>query len=87
MTIVVNIKRAECEVPIHRGTIWGNPFIIGLDGDRATVNVKYENWLRRQPHLLVRLPQLRGKALGCFCAPKACHGHVLARLADERTAS
>lgn len=26
---------------------------------------------------------LRGKTLGCFCAPDACHGDVLVKLADE----
>lgn len=26
--------------------------------------------------------ELRGKALGCWCAPDTCHGHVLAELAD-----
>jgi len=31
---------------------------------------------------LARLPDLRGRRLGCFCAPQACHGDVLARLAD-----
>ena len=36
-----------------------------------------------QPELLAALPELAGKTLGCWCAPKACHGDVLARLAAE----
>jgi hypothetical protein len=26
--------------------------------------------------------ELRGKVLGCWCAPLPCHGHVLACIAD-----
>ena len=36
-----------------------------------------------QPALLAALPELRGKRLGCWCAPQACHGDVLAQLADQ----
>lgn len=42
----------------------------------------YERWLRAQPALLARLPELRGKTLGCWCAPEPCHADVLAKLAD-----
>jgi hypothetical protein len=69
-------------VYIGRPSIWGNPFVIGRDGDRAEVIGKYEAWLTRQPRLLARVPDLRGKVLGCFCAPLPCHGDVLARLAE-----
>jgi hypothetical protein len=34
-----------------------------------------------QPDLLALVPVLRGFTLGCWCAPKLCHGHVLAVLA------
>jgi hypothetical protein len=27
--------------------------------------------------------ELKGKVLGCWCKPDACHGDVLAELADE----
>jgi hypothetical protein len=36
----------------------------------------------RRTWILSNLDRLRGKTLGCFCAPKACHGDVLARLVD-----
>ena len=32
---------------------------------------------------MASLPELKGKVLGCCCAPQACHGEVLVRLADE----
>jgi protein gp37 len=63
---------------------WANPFVIGKDGTRGEVIAKFETWLMGQPELLARLPELRGKRLGCWCAPQACHGDVLARLADTR---
>jgi len=28
---------------------------------------------------------LRGKILGCYCAPLACHGDILARIANEES--
>jgi hypothetical protein len=28
---------------------------------------------------MAALPELRGKQLLCFCAPQACHGHVLVK--------
>jgi hypothetical protein len=61
---------------------WGNPFKSGRDGTRAEVIEMYECWLLTQPKLLRRLPELRGRELGCWCAPKACHGDVLVRLAN-----
>jgi len=47
----------------------GNPFRVGVDGDRATVIAKYERWLRSQDHLLRARDELRDRDLLCFCAP------------------
>lgn len=74
--------RAAYDVYIGRPSKWGNPFVIGKDGDRAEVLRKYEAWLRTRPELLAALPELRGKVLGCWCAPEPCHGDVLSRLAN-----
>lgn len=69
-------------VYIGRGSKWGNPFRIGRDGDRAAVVAKYERWLADQHHLLRALDELHGCDLVCFCAPRACHGDLLLRLAN-----
>jgi hypothetical protein len=69
-------------VYIGRGSKWGNPFRIGPDGDRAAVIAKFERWLADQHHLLRALDELRGRDLVCFCAPRACHGDLLLRLAN-----
>lgn len=84
-TTVVHCKREKHDVYIGRPSPWGNPFKLEQDTDeaRASALKQYEAWLVEQPHLMGRLDSLRGKTLGCWCAPKACHGDVLARLADE----
>lgn len=81
---VVKKGTAAYDVYIGRGSCWGNPYVIGIHGDRAEVIARYEAWIRTQPQLLARLPELKGKVLGCFCAPKACHGEVLIRLLEEQ---
>ena len=77
---VVHCKRSAFDVYIGRPGPWGNPFEIGRDGTRAEVVEKYRAWIVNQGALLARLPELRGKVLGCFCAPAACHGDVLIEL-------
>lgn len=62
-------------VYIGRGSRWGNPFIIGIDGDRDEVCDRYEQEIL--PDL--DLEPLRGKDLLCFCAPKRCHGDFIIR--------
>lgn len=81
---VVNIRRATHDVYIGRGrgSIWGNPFIIGEHGNRAEVIAKFREWLPNQAALMVQVHSLHGKTLGCFCAPAACHGDVLAEFAE-----
>lgn len=82
---VINVKarpRAEYDVFIGRPSPWGNPFKIGRDGTREEVVAKYREWITKHPTLDPR--ELRGKVLGCFCAPLACHGDVLAELAGSQ---
>jgi hypothetical protein len=71
-------------VKVARPSEWGNPFELGPDGDRDTVVANYEeHYLPYKPSLNPREELSGGKALGCWCAPLLCHGHVLARLANE----
>jgi hypothetical protein len=67
-----------------RASKWANPYVIGRDGARDEVIAKYERRLRdERPDLMAALPELRGKDLVCWCAPLACHGDVILRLAAE----
>ena len=70
-------------VYVGRPTRWGNPFVIGRDGDRAAVIARYRAWLCYQPALMAALPELRGRDLVCWCAPAACHADVLMEMANE----
>lgn len=82
-TRVVHCKRGHFDIYIGRPSRWGNPFRIGPDGTREEVIARYRGWLLAQPDLLAAVPTLRGKTLGCWCAPNRCHGDVLAALADS----
>ena len=82
-TRVVHCKKSAYDVYIGRPSDWGNPFVIGKDGDRADVIEKYRRWIMRQPDLLARAKtELRGQRIACWCKPEACHGDVLAEIAD-----
>lgn len=62
-----------------------NPFRPGPDGSRAQVLAEYRAYLLDRPDLLALLPALRGRRLGCWCAPERCHAEVIADLADSHT--
>ena len=88
---VVHSKKEPNEVYIGRAvprsgfkaSIWGNPFKLGKDGTREECMAKYRAALLANPDLLSRLPELKGKVLGCWCAPEACHGDILSELANR----
>jgi len=86
---------------------WHNPFVIDTDeerkdGTRDEVIEKFERYLKGPVenyegkvydgrHLKPDFPEIRGKILGCHCAPKGgltehdelyCHGQTLLRLAN-----
>jgi hypothetical protein len=84
-TTVVHVRKAphyDLYIYIGRPSVWGNLYRVGVDGDRETCIKMYAAWVQTRPDLLARLPELRGKVLGCYCKPAACHGDVLAELAD-----
>lgn len=61
---------------------FANPYKIGPDGGRTDVIQKFRSWILGRPDLLLRLHELRGRPLACWCAPEACHADVLAALVD-----
>lgn len=80
----IYIGRAVPEAGLEASK-WGNPFVLAddTDAERDRVIAKYRAWIVEQPELMASLGELRGLRLGCWCAPKTCHGDVLAELADE----
>jgi len=93
-TIIVNqktdlatIKWAEERglfIRCDRSSEWGNPYEMGKDGDRDQVcyNYKY-HYIQYKPSLLNKINELKGKALGCWCAPEKCHCETLKSLAEN----
>lgn len=82
-TMVVNIRTAQYDVYIGRGSLWGNPFVIGKDGTRKEVIEKYYQYILDRPVMIAQLYKLKGKRLGCYCKPKACHGDVLVKMIKD----
>jgi len=89
--LVVHCKREPHDVYIGRPGPWGNPFS-HLEGSTAQFKVAtreeavkaYSDWFLRQTNLIHKAQkELRGKVLGCWCSPLACHGDILARVANE----
>jgi DNA-binding XRE family transcriptional regulator len=93
-TVVANIrtdtqliawaKKEGLYVRIARPGPWGNPYIIGEDGDRPTCIASFRTYFIQSAELCERLDDLKGKVLGCYCHPEPCHGHELIQFLRER---
>ena len=53
------------------------------DAERERAINAYREWVVAQPELMGSLEELRGKRLGCGCAPRPCHGDVLVEILDR----
>lgn len=91
---VVHCKKEKYDVYIGRPSIWGNPFshkektLADYRSEtREEAVASYKQWLLNSPDLMALLPTLKGKVLGCWCKPQACHGDILLELANETTES
>lgn len=86
----VYIGRARERTPLYPVTAgldgyFGNPFDLKNrrdDEERKKVLEQYREYfefrLQEDPEFKEKILSLRGKRLGCFCAPKLCHGDVIA---------
>lgn len=83
---VVHCKKESYDVYIGRPGPWGNPFEMQSEEDREKVISQYKDWLWGQIKegkiKKEDLASLNGKTLGCWCAPRACHGDVLLDAAE-----
>lgn len=93
-TIVINMKtdlftmnwaiENKLFVRVDRGSEFGNPFLLPIDGDRDQVCNNYSHhYLPFKPSILNKIKTLKGKALGCWCNPLKCHADILKSFADE----
>lgn len=69
---------------IGRGSLFGNPFIIGKDGDRDEVCNSYRDYyLPHKPSIFGTLHSLKGAVLVCHCYPERCHGESIMDLIEK----
>ena len=67
-------------------SIWANPFKVGKDGDIDHVLTKYHSYIVDKLEYgeipTSELQFLKGKNLGCWCAPNRCHGDIVKFIVD-----
>jgi hypothetical protein len=67
---------------VGRNTIFGNPFVIGVDGNRNDVIDKYYDYALNTPKLLSAITKI-DKDIVCHCKPKKCHGDVIIEIYNK----
>ena len=63
---------------------WGNPYKITQKQSRQEVVTLYREYILSTYNLSKSVTELRGKVLGCWCAPNPCHAEILHQLAGNR---
>lgn len=86
-TKVVNIRNAEYDVYIGRAGkgedgYFGNPYVLHIEQQRGSTLANYKKYfyerIRNDKEFKEKIEALKGKTLGCFCKPNACHGDIIA---------
>lgn len=95
-------RMPENTIYVGRGSRWGNPFVVGIDGDRQECIDKYEKMLFPYTHRDGDLhdfflsnvnyediiDNLKGKNLACWCKiSESCHADVLLEIANPKEQS
>jgi hypothetical protein len=78
---LLNIRHGKADVYIGRGSPFGNPYVLGVDGGRNEVvrlyRIYFYEKIMKDAKFRLDVEALRGKKLGCHCSPMACHGDVI----------
>ena len=91
MTKVVNMYKEPYDVYIGRkgkdqDGYFGNPFPLKDGEDRGATIERYREYFTKRietdKEFKLRVESLKGKTLGCFCKPQACHGDVIKEYLD-----
>lgn len=86
-TVAVNIYKEKYDVYCGRAGkgkdgYFGNPFVLQKGESRGETISKYTEYfykrLETDPEFKRRVLELKGKRLGCFCKPQACHCDIIA---------
>ena len=71
--------KGKDNIYIGRPSKWGNPYKVGTKVgtySRQEAVSLYETYIKDSETLSVSIGALKEKILGCWCAPKVCHGQV-----------
>lgn len=84
--LVTHISKAHT-VYVGRPSKYGNPYVIGVHGDRLECIELFRKLVARRMKLYPSYKQeiineLRGQLLGCHCDPLPCHATILAEIAN-----
>ena len=93
-TVITLLKEIQYNVYIGRPSEWGYPYTHTESQvadfkveDREEAIDKYKVYLHKrikeEPGFKEKLLELDGKVLGCWCAPKYCHGDVICMAINE----
>ena len=63
---------------------WGNPYTLAKYSDRKEVVRLFKERVLNNKKLKDSVVELKGKVLGCWCAPCTCHAEVLHLMAGNR---
>lgn len=80
---VVSMRKGADEswdVRIDRASIYGNPFNVEEHGRNGCIKLYREYFrkrMRSDRFFRMAVNDLRGKVMGCWCKPEACHGDVI----------
>ena len=85
---VVFVKEGDKQERFPKtASLFCNPFKVGKDGTREEVVAKFRSYLQHkiqnEEGFKEELLLLKGKKLGCWCKPEACHGDVLVELMSK----
>ena len=74
------------------GSVFHNPFALNTYAIKSPAEQRFYSLLafaqyfytklNEEPEFLRQVLALRGKTLGCWCKPLACHGDVIAHFVD-----
>ena len=78
------VGRACRKIPEDTDCKWGNPYKLNKQNTRKEVVDSFARYLYQTQELAQSVGVLRGKVLGCWCAPNLCHAEVLHQLAGNR---
>ena len=87
-TRIVNVHKEPYDVCILRPGIYGNPFIIGVNGTQEQVVELFRKYFKQRIHndiiYLQAVMELKGKKIGCCHDSKPCHGDVYVEFLERK---